>query len=312
MTLLHYAAYGRSADLVDFLIDKGAKPDAADPEGDTPLHIAAMSDRTEVVAALLGRGAPIEARNEYGRTPLLLCARERGQTATARVLIEAGADVNASDKFGSTALELAAWRGKAELIDLLLEKGAKVPESGEKWQAGLSEAAAQGLTKLFRRLIEAGQDLKALGPSGETLLHAAAGGGSAEIVGLLIDRGFHAGRVRSLRLDASPLRRPRRPGRGRPDADRARRPPGRPHGHGPDGIQCRPRKEDGRRRGPADGKGRRPVGHPLPRPQRGLPRTEAPRGHARAVRAGHRLLDLGSPQHGRLLARRRTRSIGRR
>jgi ankyrin repeat protein len=190
LTLLHYAAYGQSADLVEFLIGKGAKRDAADPDGDTPLHIAAMSDRTEVAAALLGRGASIEARNDYQRTPLLLCARERGGVATARVLIEAGADVNAADKFGSTALELAAWRGKAELIDLLLEKGAKVPGAGEKWLAGLSESASQGLTRLFRRLIEGGQDLKALGPSGEMLLHSAAAGGSAEIVGLLIDKGF--------------------------------------------------------------------------------------------------------------------------
>ena len=68
LTLLHYAAYGQSPDLVEFLIDKGAKPDAADPDGDTPLHIAAMSDRTEVAAALLKRGAAVEARNDYQRT----------------------------------------------------------------------------------------------------------------------------------------------------------------------------------------------------------------------------------------------------
>jgi ankyrin repeat protein len=190
LTLLHYAAYGRSPELVDFLIDKGAKPDAADPQAATPLHIAAMSDRTEVAAALIRRGASTEARNDYRRTPLLLCARERGQTATARVLIEAGADVNAEDNFGSTALELATWRGKAELIDLLLEKGAKVPASGDKWTGALFETAANGLTRLFRRLTDGGQDLAALGPSGETLLHSAAAGGSAEIVGLLIEKGF--------------------------------------------------------------------------------------------------------------------------
>lgn len=190
LTLLHYAAYGQSSALVDFLIDKGAKPDAADSNAVTPLHIAAMSDRTEVAAALIRRGASIEARNDYRRTPLLLCARERGQAATARVLIEAGADVDAADKFGSTALELAAWRGKAEFIDVLLEKGAKVPTSGEQWTGALSEAVARGLTRLFRRLTDGGQDLAALGPSGETLLHSAAAGGSAEIVGLLLEKGY--------------------------------------------------------------------------------------------------------------------------
>jgi ankyrin repeat protein len=190
LTLLHYAAYGQNTELVDFLIDKGAKPDAADLEADTPLHIAAMSNRTEVAAALLRRGASTEARNDYRRTPLLLCARERGQAATGRVLIEAGADINAEDKFGSTALELATWRGKADFVDLLLEKGAKVPVSGDKWIDALSEAAANGLTRLFRRLTDGGQDLAALGPSGERLLYSAAAGGSAEIVGLLIGKGF--------------------------------------------------------------------------------------------------------------------------
>jgi|GEM_PF-1853442 len=195
LTLLHYAAYGRDTALIDFLVDKGAKPAAADPDGDTPLHIAAMSDRTEVAAVLLKRGASVEARNDYQRTPLLLCARERGGAATGRVLIDAGADVDAADKFGSTPLELAAWRGKAEFVDLLLEKGAKVPAAGEKWLAGLSEAASRGLTRLFRRLIDGGQDLKALGQAGETLLHSAAAGGSAEIVGLLIEKGFPADRA---------------------------------------------------------------------------------------------------------------------
>ncbi len=189
-TPLHYAAALGDADLVSFLIDKGAKLDLPGAGRKTPLHLAAINDHRDAVAALLERGAAIEPRDDYQRTALILCARERGQAATGRVLIEAGADVNAEDKFGSTALELATWRGKADFVDLLLEKGANVPESGDKWVDALSEAAANGLTRLFHRLIEKGQDLTALGPAGEGLLHSAAAGGSAEIVGLLIEKGF--------------------------------------------------------------------------------------------------------------------------
>jgi ankyrin repeat protein len=191
MTPLHYAAYGRSPDLVNFLIDRGAKPEAKDAQAHTPLHVAAMNDGAEIAAALLERGGVLEARDDYGRTALVLCARERGQLATASVLIGAGADVNAVDKFGDGALSLAAWRGKAEFVDLLLNKGALVPEKGEKWKGLLQTAASQGLTSLFRRLTQAGQDLKAA--AGEGLLRAAAEGGSAEIVGLLLGRGFDSG-----------------------------------------------------------------------------------------------------------------------
>lgn len=190
LSLLHYAAYGRDAGLVEFLIDKGAESGAAGPSGETPLMVAASNDRAEIVAALLKKGAPLEAKNEYGRTALVLCAREQGQAATARILLEAGADIEAADRNGSTALELAAWRGKTEFVDLLLERGARVPESGEFWTNLLNEAVSHGLAKLFGRLTADGQDLKALDPRGDWLIHTAAAGGSVEIVGRLVDKGF--------------------------------------------------------------------------------------------------------------------------
>jgi ankyrin repeat protein len=193
-TPLHYAAYGTDVGLVNFLLDKGAKPNLASAEGQTPLHIAAMRDRREVVEALIKRGAILEARDSYQRTALILCARERGQAATGRLLIEAGADVNAADKFGSTALELAAWRGKADFVDLLLEKGAKLPAPGEKWGGMVFMAASQGLPSLFSRLTDGVPDLKAIDSWSSSLLPAAAAGGSAEIVRALLDKGFDPAR----------------------------------------------------------------------------------------------------------------------
>ncbi len=210
MTLLHYAAYGTDAGLVNFLLDKGAKIDLRSAEGHTPLHIAAMRDRRELVEALVKRGAALEARDGYERTALILCARERGQAATGRFLLEAGADVNAADKFGSTALELAAWRGKAEFVDLLLEKGAKVPAAGEMWGGMVSMAASQGLTRLFRRLTEGTQDLKSADADG-SLFYAAAAGGSAEIVRAFLDKGYEA--ARADRFGWAPLHYAARDGR---------------------------------------------------------------------------------------------------
>jgi ankyrin repeat protein len=190
-TPLHYAAREGNAELINYLIDKGAKLELQDARQKTPLHLAAMNDRRDAVSVMLKRGAALETRDDYRRTALILCARERGQAATGRILVEAGADVNAVDKFGSTALELAAWRGKADFVDLLLEKGARVPESGRQWQGMLSQATENGLPRLFRRLTEGGQDLKAVDSSGAWLLQAAAAGGSGEIVGALIEKGFN-------------------------------------------------------------------------------------------------------------------------
>jgi ankyrin repeat protein len=217
MTLLHYAAYGRSPDDVDFLIGLGAKAEAKDTQGHTPLHIAAMNDGAEVAGALLKHGAVLEARDDYGRTALVLCARERGGIATTRVLIEAGADVNSMDKFGSGALELAAWRGKKEVVDYLLDKGAKLPEPGEKWHGLLSLAASQGLETLFRRLAGQVQDLKSAADAGPR-------------------KGVRALRARPFRLDAASLRGPRRPDRRGPRSRRKRRPSRCTHDHGSNGL----------------------------------------------------------------------------
>ena len=194
MTPLHHAAMGGNADLINCLVDKGAKLELKNAEAKTPLLLAAMRDRRDAVDVLLKRGAALETRDDYLRTALILCARERGQAATGRVLIEAGANVNTVDKFGDSALDLAAWRGKFEFIDLLLEKGARVPETGPKWREMLSQAASKGLTTLFRRLTGGAKDLAAADPSGASLLHAAAAGGAAEIVGGLLDKGFDPAR----------------------------------------------------------------------------------------------------------------------
>lgn len=194
MTPLHYAANGRDAGLVHFLVDKGAKLELRNAKQKTPLHIAAMSDRREAAEALIKRGAALEAKDDYGRTALVLCARERGQAATGRLLMEAGADVNAVDKFGDTALGLAAWRGKGDFVDLLLEKGAKVPETGQKWEGLVFEAASQGLTRLFHRLTDRSTQLRDSDARGGELLRAAAAGGSAEIVRALLDKGFEPAR----------------------------------------------------------------------------------------------------------------------
>jgi ankyrin repeat protein/Tol biopolymer transport system component len=190
MTPLHFAALWGSAELVNYLIDSGAKLELQDAQTKTPLHRAAVNDRSDIVAVLLRRGAAIEARDDYLRTPLLLCARERGQVATARILIEAGADVNAVDKFGAGSLSLAVWRGKRELVDLLLEKGARVPESAPERRGMLSEAASRGLETLFRRLTGEGEALTASDAWAESLLHVAAQGGAVGIVDLLLKKGF--------------------------------------------------------------------------------------------------------------------------
>jgi len=57
-------------DVVEHLVEAGARLDSKDVEGMTGLHRAVWNDRLEVTRLLVARGAPLEARNAYGGTVL--------------------------------------------------------------------------------------------------------------------------------------------------------------------------------------------------------------------------------------------------
>ena len=62
--------------IIDVLLDAGARIDAADARGDTPLHEAVRIRSRRGLEALLARGAEIDATNEAGETPLSIAERQ--------------------------------------------------------------------------------------------------------------------------------------------------------------------------------------------------------------------------------------------
>jgi uncharacterized protein len=87
-----YATSGGHINTMHVLLDRGAKVNAQDEDGDTALAYAAI------------RGAPIGAVKE---------------------LLNKSADVNIHNKGGKTALMLARDQKKGEIIKLLKQAGAK-------------------------------------------------------------------------------------------------------------------------------------------------------------------------------------------
>jgi len=71
------------------LLDKGAKVDAPDPEGSTPLALAAKKGRSGMVHFLLQKGADPGAKDGQGRTPLDL-AGDYSYPEIAGILGDAG------------------------------------------------------------------------------------------------------------------------------------------------------------------------------------------------------------------------------
>ncbi|MFQ6036042.1 MAG: ankyrin repeat domain-containing protein, partial [Sedimentisphaerales bacterium] len=93
----------------------------------TNLHMAAHAGHADVVEYLLNKGADIHARCTRGDeylTPLHLAARN-GRVDVVRRLLAKGADANLKSKEGRTALDFAREKNHPEVVELLRKHGAK-------------------------------------------------------------------------------------------------------------------------------------------------------------------------------------------
>jgi uncharacterized protein len=89
---------------------------------------------------LLEKGANPNIANEQNETPLLT-ASYRGRIENARLLISAGARTDtAESRYKMTPLIAAAWKGHLELVKLLLESGASLSSQTVDGKTALDEA----------------------------------------------------------------------------------------------------------------------------------------------------------------------------
>lgn len=114
-------------EIVQYLVDKGANPAAAEPSGKTPLVAALSKGHTKTVSTLLSLGAnPNDGViPPYIKSPLVAsCSKLYGSSEICRMLLEAGANPNAATADGWTPLHQACLDGCVKQIAILMENGA--------------------------------------------------------------------------------------------------------------------------------------------------------------------------------------------
>jgi len=175
LTPLMYAARQGASAAVRALLEAGAQPGTADPEGFSSLHLAIMNAHYDAAVALIEKGADVNQGDRSGQTPLfalvdirsLLWAYNRPtpraqNTATsldvAKLMIAKGANVNAK-------LTGPARRPLG---------GGGAPLAGRGATAFLRAAVVSDLP-MMRLLLEHGADPKVVTQNGNTALHAVAG-----------------------------------------------------------------------------------------------------------------------------------------
>jgi len=136
---IHYAADGHPGadyldsnaqrEMISYLIDAGADPDAIDKSGVAPLHRAVRSRSSAAVSALVDRGADPLLMNRSGSTPLQLAVQNTGKsnsgTESAKeeqhriivLLLGHGASGTDLDAKGKTVADAASSGWIRQLLD---------------------------------------------------------------------------------------------------------------------------------------------------------------------------------------------------
>ena len=108
-------------DICRLLIEKGAKADARELVGMTPLHFAIK--HVEIVRLLCDHGADIDARDMMFEITALSQAAFEGYLDVVQELVERNAEINARNTDGWTALMGARLNGKADVDAYLVAHG---------------------------------------------------------------------------------------------------------------------------------------------------------------------------------------------
>jgi ankyrin repeat protein len=152
--LLVAIAFGKT-DMVRFLLEHGADPDAQGPSG-AALHDSARRGHDEIVSVLLGAGAEVDALDPMGAPPLRW-AVERGHLGIVEQLFEAGAGAGHTGlEDGMGLLHNAALSGHLGIVGQLLDQGVAVSSQDAAGHTPLYYAARYGHTRVAERLRSAG------------------------------------------------------------------------------------------------------------------------------------------------------------
>jgi len=160
-TPLMYAVRRGDAELVQAFLDKGARLDLKNKDGDTALSLA-RKEGLEYIAQLLersaGRNAPAQADPA---TDSLFKAVKEGSLERVKRLVDKGADVNLRAPSGSTPLMYAADGNKIDIVRFLLTRGADVNAKNGTNNTALIYASIKGNVEVSKELLKSKADVNA-------------------------------------------------------------------------------------------------------------------------------------------------------
>ncbi|MFZ1424837.1 MAG: ankyrin repeat domain-containing protein [Saprospiraceae bacterium] len=169
-------------EIVNMLLEKGAKINVFDKIGKSPLYYAVFNDDSILVNQFLDKGVGIEDSEE-----LFLLASKYGFIRIVSNLLENKLDPCDANKEGFGALHLAAMNGKLNTFSILSSNTTNIdcktkPSSGYFSElTSLQLACMNGQVQVIPNLLSKGALLEVKMKDGKNLLHLAAMGARFEV-----------------------------------------------------------------------------------------------------------------------------------
>ena len=126
MTPLHAAVENGNIEIIQFLLDSGAKVNIRDFQKRTPLMMMDGDATAEIFDRLIRYGAKVQLVDGEKNTVLQHFVENADNEDIVRLLVSHGINVDAVNKGGETALMVAAENGNSADVKVLLESGADV------------------------------------------------------------------------------------------------------------------------------------------------------------------------------------------
>lgn len=193
---LEEALIRSDSDAVIRLIQRGVDINTVDRQGNSLVIQSVQRDLPELFDFLLQRRARINVRNKNGESALSIAAYH-GRATYVQRLVEAGAEINF---FGWPPLSYAAYNGHTAIVEYLLKRGAEVDGTTENGSTALFFAARFGHIDTVRTLLAHQADPTIVNDKEESAVDWALKGKNTDIEDLLRKAGGRSGKSMTIEL----------------------------------------------------------------------------------------------------------------
>lgn len=179
--------YEKNRAMLKLLLDNGADPNAANPDGKNLLFLSIEKSDIETLKLLIQKNIDINKKYLSGKYPLIHAIYKKNG-AVIRLLIDSGANTNIKDETGNTPLVAAVESRDVQVTDYLVKGGADVNVTNSAGKKLFVVAYEKNTLEIFTLLVAGGAQVNELF-EGQTMLHVTVTANKLSFVNALVKGG---------------------------------------------------------------------------------------------------------------------------